>query len=95
MTKQHAVLHELAMEFAESCGTIALTTRDLEALKKLYIDFVTHVQDLLDKEIVRARRSELELHRGDAIGGGKAGIVLTMQQVEARIKQLPTKESIE
>lgn len=52
-------LHEIAMKFANDCGSEALGSRDFEKIKKLYIDFVLSVNAYVDTRLQTAHNSAL------------------------------------
>lgn len=50
-------------------------------------DYEQAVQQLLSL-VQEEKANELELHRGEAITGGKAGIVMSYEEVEDRLQAL-------
>jgi hypothetical protein len=53
-------LDTIAFKFAEEAGTIAMTTRDMDELKKLYVQFATDVQAEIQQLVLQGKIEELE-----------------------------------
>ena len=80
------------------------TPQNLNSEEQLSIKLqeITADTDMTDTQFIKilnvvkayasqSRRDELESHRGDAIEGGKAGIVMSYDEVEKRLAELAPK----